>query len=398
MGVGEIMEYWIWLQSILRAGSAQVKPVLERYGNAKGVYNASYDDLKLSGLFKETQLAKLSDKDLSFAMKVLNDCKNMGISLVCINNSHYPSLLREIENPPLLLYFKGNIDLLNGQPTICIVGPRAVSAFGNKAAFSLSARLASGGFTIVSGGALGSDSAAHKGALAVNGNTICVLGSGINSSYLKENKPLRDTIAKQGILISEFFPNQNATKYTFPIRNRIMSGLSHGTVVIEAGDKSGALITANLANEQGRDVFVIPGNPTYLQYKGSNKLIRDGASALLDTGDIFQEYIVRFPDKIFPEKAFATQVVMTAESKEKTSAKTGPETAELPRKEKIKKNITDNLSKTAKIVYNQLDKQIFLIDEIDCGQLSLGEVLAAVTELEIFGYIEALPGGRYGLK
>ncbi len=388
------MEYWIWLQSILKPGNRFVKPVLEKFGNAKGVYNASYDDLKLSGLFTMAQLTKLQNKSLDFAMKVLNDCKNSGISLVCINNSHYPSLLREIENPPLLLYFKGNIDLLNNQPTICIVGPREVSVFGKKAAFSLSARLASGGFTIVSGGAKGSDSAAHKGALAVNGNTACVLACGINSSYLKENKPLRDTIAKHGIVVSEFFPNVNASKYTFHIRNRIMSGLSHGTVVVEAGERSGALITANHANDQGRDVFVIPGNPTYLQYKGSNKLIQDGATALLNAGDIFGEYIVRFPDKIFPKRAFETKAVMTAENKEQDVV----ETMEPSQPKKIKKNITDNLSKTAKIVYNQLDKPIFLIDEIDCADLTLSEILAAVTELEILGYIEALPGGRYGLK
>lgn len=392
------MEYWIWLQSILRAGSNKVKPVIDKFGNAKSVYNSTYDDLKLSGLFTEAQLAKLKEKDLRFAQKVLNDCKSTGISIVCINNSHYPSLLREIDNPPLILFFKGNIDLLNSGPSVCIVGPREVSAFGKKAAFSLSARLASGGFTIVSGGALGSDTAAHNGALAVTGNTICVLGCGINSTYLQENKPLRDEISKKGIVISEYPPKVNATKYTFPVRNRIMSGLSHGTIVIEAGEKSGALVTANLANEQGRDVFAIPGNPTYLQYKGSNKLIRDGAKALLDANDVFDEYIAVFPDKINREAAFAQNIRTNIESTEKPTAKTRKTEEKKTEIKKIKKNITDNLSKTAKIVYNQLDKPIFLVDEINCTDLSFSQILSAITELEILGYIEALPGGRYGLK
>lgn len=392
-----MMEYWVWLQTVLRAGSAKVIPVLDRYGNAKTVFETSYDDLKLSGLFSERELSKLKNKDLSFAKKVLNDCKKTGISAVCINNKNYPELLRQIGNPPLVLYFKGNIELLNDEPTVCIVGPRLVSSFGKKAAFSLAARLSAGGFTVVSGGALGSDTAAHKGALAVGGNTVCVLGCGINSTYLKENKPLRDMIAKHGIVISEYFPDKSATKYSFPVRNRIMSGLSHGTVVVEAGEKSGALITANLANEQGRDVFVIPGNPTYEQYKGSNKLLRDGARALLDANDIFCEYINAFPHKINPEKAFAVKPKLTEDKPRKAPVNKLVAQVETKIEQKSKKIIANNLSKNAKIVYNQLDKQIFMIDEINCA-LSANEMLAAITELEILGYIEALPGGRYGFK
>ena len=392
-----MMEYWIWLQTILNPGSAKVIPVLEKYQNAKMVFETSYDDLKLSGLFSERELSRLKNKDLSVAKKVLNDCKRLSISAVCINNQHYPELLRQISNPPLVLYFKGNIELLNTEPTICIVGPREVSVFGKKAAFSLSARLAAGGFMIVSGGAKGSDAAAHKGALAVGGNTVCVLGCGINSTYLKSNIPLREKIADKGLVISEYFPNQEATKYSFPVRNRIMSGISHGVVVVEADEKSGALITANLANEQGRDVFVIPGNPTYEQYKGSNKLIRDGARMLLDANDVFLEYINAFPHKINPEKAFAQKAKMTEENSEVPPKSKLVAQVDKKIEQKSKKIITNNLSKNAKMVYNQLDKQIFMIDEINCT-LSGNEMLAAITELEIMGYIEALPGGRYGIK
>ena len=392
-----MMEYWIWLQTILNPGSAKVIPVLEKYQNAKMVFETSYDDLKLSGLFSERELSRLKNKDLSVAKKVLNDCKRLSISAVCINNQHYPELLRQISNPPLVLYFKGNIELLNTEPTICIVGPREVSVFGKKAAFSLSARLAAGGFMIVSGGAKGSDAAAHKGALAVGGNTVCVLGCGINSTYLKSNIPLREKIADKGLVISEYFPNQEATKYSFPVRNRIMSGISHGVVVVEADEKSGALITANLANEQGRDVFVIPGNPTYEQYKGSNKLIRDGARMLLDANDVFLEYINAFPHKINPEKAFAQKAKTTEENSEVPPKSKLVAQVDKKIEQKSKKIITNNLSKNAKMVYNQLDKQIFMIDEINCT-LSGNEMLAAITELEIMGYIEALPGGRYGIK
>ncbi len=395
------MEYWVWLQTVLRAGSNKVLPVLEKYGSAKGVYETPFNDLKLSGIFSPRELSVLEKKDLSIAKKVLNDCKALKISAVCINNRYYPELLRQIPNPPLVLYFKGNIELLNGEPTICIVGPREVSPFGKRAAFSLAARLSSGGFTIVSGGALGSDTAAHKGVLAVDGNTVCVLGCGINSTYLKENQPLRDKIAEKGIVISEYFPNEGATKYSFPIRNRIMSGISHGVAVIEAGEGSGALSTANHANEQGRDVFVIPGNPTYAQYKGSNKLLQDGATALLDANDIFLEYIGAFPHKIDSEKAYRITAKMSEEKPTDKVAK--PPADKLVKqvdekiKQKTKKIINNNLSKKAEMVYNQLDKPIFMMDEINCT-LTANEMLAAITELEIMGYIAALPGGRYELK
>ena len=395
------MEYWVWLQTVLKPGSNKVLPVLEKYGSAKGVFETSYDDLKLSNIFSPRELSVLAKKDISFAKKVLNDCKKLNISAVCINNRHYPELLRQISNPPLVLYFKGNIELLNDEPTVCIVGPREVSPFGKRAAFSLAARLSSGGFTIVSGGAVGSDTAAHKGALAVEGNTVCVLGCGINSTYLKENKPLRDKIAEKGIVISEYFPNQEATRYSFPVRNRIMSGLSHGVVVVEANEKSGALITANLANEQGRDVFVIPGNPTYAQYKGSNKLLRDGARALLDANDVFLEYIGAFPHKIDSEKAYRITAKMSEEKTPEKATKTPVDKlvkqVDEKLKQKTKKIINNDLSKKAEMVYNQLDKPIFMMDEINCT-LTANEMLAAITELEIMGYIAALPGGRYELK
>lgn len=343
----------------------------------------------------------MAKKNLSLAKEVLNDCKASNIGVITINDSCYPALLREIANPPLVLYFKGNPELLNDEPTVCIVGPREVSPFGKRAAFSLAARLSAGGFTVVSGGAVGSDTAAHKGVLAVDGNTICVLGCGINNTYLKENKPLRDVIAKKGIVISEYFPNEGATKFSFPIRNRIMAGLSLGTVVIEAPEKSGALSTANHANEQGRDVFVIPGNPTYAQYKGSNKLLRDGAKALLDASDVFLEYITIFPHKIDSEKAYRISARFPDEKQPEKTTK--PPVNRLLQqvdekiKQKTKKIIDNSLSKNAKMVYNQLDKPIFMIDDINCA-LSGSEMLAAITELEIMGYIAALPGGRYELK
>ena len=391
------MIYWIWLQAAVGLAFKNVKPMLNSFKTAEDVYNATPSDLEFSGLFSKTALSRLKNKNLDAARKILNECEKRGIEIVTLADNRYPPLLKEIDNPPVLLYAKGNLELLDCRPCVCIVGPREVSVFGKKAAFSLSARLSAGGFTIVSGGAKGSDTAAHKGALAVGGNTVCVLAVGIGDDYLALNKELREVIANKGLLVSEFPPFSTVRKGTFSIRNRIMSGMTLGTVVIEADEQSGALITANHAIEQNRDVFVIPGNPTLEHYKGSNKLLQEGAKALLEAKDVFLEYLGDYPHKIYLEKAYNQKIVIPNEEAQKPLAP--PKPKENDKKEVfIKKNIITPLSNNAKMVYNQLDRQVFLVDEIVVGELNSSQLLAAITELEIFGYIEALPGGRYTLK
>jgi DNA processing protein len=194
-------------------------------------------------------------------------------------------------------------------------------------------------------------------------------------SYLEENRGLREHIEKCGCLITEYPPNIPASRFTFPIRNRIISALSLGTIVVEAPKRSGALITANHAIEQGKDVFVIPGAPDANEYKGSNALLRDGAKPLLDTSDVFNEYIPLYPDKIDIEKAFKKEPK--------------PET-----QQKNKKILNETLSNEAKIVYNCLDTHRFYPDELNTG-LESGKLLSALTELEMEFIIRALPGGQY---
>lgn len=316
--------------------------------------------------------------DYAFAEKVIKLCADNKIEIIIIEDKKYPERLRNIPVPPLVLFIKGELPDVDTLPLINIVGPRKVSHFGAKAAYSLALRLTKSGMIVVSGAALGCDSYAHKGALRVGGKTIAVLGCGLLSDYLPKNRKLRKIISENGCLISEYPPKTDASKYTFPVRNRIMSGLSLGTVVIEAGEKSGALITARHANEQGRDVFVIPGNPTYANYKGSNKLLRDGAKPLLDASDIFNEYIFEYAGYIDIEKAF-----------EKTEVE--------KKSKKIIKKSTISLSNEAKIVYNYLDKQIFTADELLATGISYDDILSALTELEFEHLIEALPGGNYKL-
>ncbi|MBO5210579.1 MAG: DNA-processing protein DprA [Clostridia bacterium] len=367
------MEYYIWLQLCLGQGNRYITRIFESFSSAKAVFVS--DAATRAKLLPKTVCEKLDNSRLGESKSILEFCNKNEITVVNYHNRNYPEMLREIDNPPVVLYIKGNFPDFNSLPSICVVGPRIVSEFGKKSAYSLGYRLAKAGFIVVSGGAVGSDTYAHLGALKAGGITVLVMACGFSVSYLEENRALREHISKSGCLISEYPPDVSVTKFTFPVRNRIMSGLTLGTVLVEAAKRSGALITANHALNQGRDVFVIPGMPNMKQYSGSNMLLRDGAKPLLDTSDIFNEYICRYPDKIDIEKAYKTE----------------------PKPEKVKNNkkiLNVSLSNQAKIVYNCLDKQKFYPDDLNTG-LSPSDLLSALTELEMEFIIRALPGGQY---
>lgn len=375
-------EYLIWLQAALGAGNIRAVKALKVFANAENIYKASSAERKAAKIFTPKDLKRLNDTKIDYAKSVVAECKKYGIDIVPIGDVKYPYCLSVIDNPPLVLYVKGEMLDFDNTPSICIVGPRKVSDYGKKAAYSLGYRLSKSGMIVVSGGAVGSDYYAHLGALKAGGKTALVMGCGIESGYLSQNAPLRKCVSENGCIISEHPPKAGLTKFSFHIRNRIMSALSLGTVVVEAGEKSGALITANHALNQGRDVFVIPGLPTAKEYVGSNALLRDGAKPLLDVSDIFNEYIPRFPDKIDVKKAY--------EKPQKTAKNTETE-------EVYKKLSNETLSKEAKIVYNHLDKHKFYPDEIGGTDISPSEILSALTELELEGLVRALPGGRYEL-
>ncbi|MBQ6847474.1 MAG: DNA-processing protein DprA [Clostridia bacterium] len=375
------MKYLVWLNEVMGAGNMHSKKALNYFGDAQRIYNATTKQKAESGVFTKGELSRLNKVPLSKATDIISDCIASKIDIIPLGDKFYPTCLSVIDNPPLVLYVKGILPDFNNTPSISVVGPRKVSEYGKKAAFSLSFRLARAGFIVVSGGALGTDTYAHAGALKSGGVTALVMGCGINAEYLPQNKPLRDEVAKTGCLISELSPRTTVTKGAFPIRNRIIAALTLGTVVVEAPEKSGSLITARYANEQGRDVFVIPASPDREEYKGSNALLRDGAKAIIDLSDVFGEYIVRFPDKINIDKAYDTKIIT---SKEKETAN-------------ISKNFSVALSKEAKIVYNCIDKEKFLPEEILNTGLDSATLLSALTELEMESLIKAIPGGMYRL-
>ena len=369
-------EYAIWLSEVLGAGNRHIKQVLETFGSAKKLYDSTQKQREESGIFTKRELARFRLVSLQDAQKIKRDCFENGIRLIPFGSSDYPFCLSVIEDPPALLYVKGVFPDFDAIPAVCIVGPRKVSEFGKKAAYSLANRLAKAGMIIVSGGALGSDTHAHLGALKAGGVTALVMGCGILHEYLRENQTLRDQVVQSGCLISEVSPHTAPTKFSFPIRNRILSALSVATVLVEAGKQSGALITASHAAEQGRDVFVIPGAPGQPEYEGSNPLLRDGAKPLIDVSDIFGEYLPRFPDKIDVKKAFEKE----------------------PEEENTfvhKKLSNETLSKNAKMVYNHIHGKRFYPEEVADTGLTSDEILTALTELEFEMKIRAVPGGRY---
>lgn len=332
--------------------------------------------------FDTTAIENLNKCDTSFTDAIFKDCEENDIKILPITSINYPDILRNIYQPPLVLFIKGKMPDFDNVPSICIVGPREASEYGIKAAFSLGYRMAKAGMIVVSGGAVGCDSAAHSGALRAKGKTIAVLGCGIGNNYLSKNKELRDEIASSSCLISEFPPFAPVKRYSFPVRNRILSGLCDATVVVEACEKSGALITAKHANEQGREVFVIPGNPSLECYKGSNNLLRDGAIPLIEAADIFNEYLAHYPDKIDIKRAYEKEKSIQNPKTEKNN-------------ENFQKKSVEGLSKEAKIVYNYLNKQQFTADDICGTNLPDDDIISALTELEIEHIIKAVPGGSY---
>lgn len=373
------MKYLIWLQAVLRAGSNKSGLLLEKFGNAKEVYrhrNGALLNMNILSRAESERAQKLTD---NFGEEVISACRKNNIKIVGIFDNCYPEAFRHIINPPLVLYIKGSLPDFNSNPSICIVGPREVSEFGKKSAYSLGYRMSKAGIIVVSGCAKGADRAAHIGALKSGGTTVGILPCGILNGYLKENASLREAISKNGCLISEYTPNQAVTQSSFKVRNRLLAAITHSTVVVEADEKSGALITAAYACDYGKELFVIPGNPSLNEYKGSNKLLRDGARPLLDSSDIFGEYIAVYGDKIDLEKAYKR------EENEKRQ--------EISKKDI--KNFPFGLSKTAEMLYNKLDKQKFSADDF----LSLGmtddELISALTELEMEHLIKASVGGFY---
>ena len=395
--------YWIWLLRCL-GPAAPIADMIAVFGSARGVYEAGTVEWRLSGILTAKQIAALSKYSPSESGGVLRACRENGWEILTPDSPYYPQKLRELRNFPPVLFLQGDKEALLPEVKLAMVGTRKATGYSLRVASMLAQSLSAAGVTVVSGGALGIDSAAHTGALRAGGKTIAVLGCGLGTDYLRENAALRREISENGALISEFLPFSPASRTTFPLRNRIISALSLGTVVVEAGEKSGSLITARYAMEQGRDVFAVPGDVISSAFTGANKLIHDGVKPVFSPLDILEEYVYTYADAIHIEaatKVFETlqtpmrQTYETARGKApKTAQPAVPETAATPAKSD--RELPETASKNAKAVHTALQDGERHIDEIaDCTGLSVGECLAALTELELYGCAALTQGKKY---
>jgi len=403
--------YYIWLQCALGISSSlRTQEILAAFSNARAIYEASDYERRIAGVFTNLQLDKLRRTPLCQAELILEECARQKLHILSPQDPAYPTLLRHIPNHPLVLYMRGSLDFLAEQLPLALVGTRRADRKSVDIASRLSSELVRAGCAVVSGGALGIDSAAHWGALHAGGKTIAVLGCGLAFDYLPENSSLRQRIAQNGAVISEYPGNTAPTPRSFPIRNRIISGICAGTIVVEAGEKSGSLITATCAAEQGRDVFAVPGDAFGSTYTGGNKLIREGAKPVFSAMDVLEEYELVYPELLNMREA-TRDLERPSANPEKIPVKkpTKPvgascvrpltcPTQHAPPAGEHNSPLPPGLSPLEQKILQCLSGRQMHIDDITKAvNISMGELFMALTKLEIEGLVAQAPGKVYML-
>lgn len=357
----EDKKYWIGA-SILKIKPSKLYKFIEKTENIENLFNLPVDELVKKGIDQKSAEKIKNIKTINWEKEVEYAIKN-DIKIITIKDKEYPPLLKQIYDPPYILYVKGKIE--NHPFPIAMVGTRNPSYYGIKMAEKFSFQLSSLGITIVSGLARGIDYICHYGAIKSKGKTVGVLGSGFDNFYPKENIKLVDKIVELGgAIITEFPSSVLPEKWNFPIRNRIIAGMSKGVIVVEAGPRSGAIITANIAISEGRDVFALPGQADNITSKGTNKLLKDGAILIQDISDILEELNIEIKEQ---------------EKKEE--------------KEKIVKNIDEEEKKVLSFINGKVNiEQLLKLTGMDYPCLS-----TILLKLELKGIIKELPGKNYEL-
>ncbi|MGV8906489.1 MAG: DNA-processing protein DprA [Acetobacterium sp.] len=300
--------YWIWFMGLEKITLKQKNMMVDRYISPKTIFSLNRAALKKSGILKESGLDYFTEaKNLEKAKQNQAFMEAHQIQLITRESSYYPEALKNIYLPPVAFFTKGDIRLLENKLTIGIVGSRNPTVHGGKYARGFACALATVGVTIISGLASGIDGESHWGSLNELGNTIGVLGTGIDECYPKSNQKLYDRMAEKSLIISEFNLGEKALPFHFPLRNRLISGLSQGVLIIEARKKSGSLITVNHALEQGKNVYAIPGDISSVQWAGGNQLLKEGAKLVTVPNDILEDYIIPGNAKVL-DNNFAPEI------------------------------------------------------------------------------------------
>ena len=403
------LKYWVWLSSLSCVNAVAAMALLRHFGTPENIFSANIEEYKRVEGIKPSDISKLLDKNLDSAVKTLAACKEIGCRAITLQDAEYPDRLRNIYNPPIILFVRGTLPVIDDEPTVAVVGTRTCTPYGFKAAEDIGNHLARHGLIVVTGLAKGIDTAAARGSLRAGGCVIGVIGSGHDVIYPRENETLFREVASSGAILSEYPPGTAAKPANFPARNRILSGISVGVAVIEAPKKSGALITAARALEQGRDVFALPGNVGAISCEGSNLLLREGAIPILSGDDIVSEYAELYPDKILRKGSM--QISPGSEDRRDqpyTAKQSEGVVVRQPGKKEIDNvpeveyidvgKISDDLSGDEKLVAELIGNNTVHADDIITSSgLSAAQVLAALSMLEIKGYA-TLEGTLYRLQ
>ena len=406
-----MLVHWIWLATRPEIGDRLRAQLLETFSDAEDIYFGSEESYAQIAGMTPKAVASLMDKELSAAEKILQKCADKQIRVCTWADEAYPKRLRNIPDPPVVLYYKGNLPDMEDIPVISVVGTRKSSMYGNNMAQRFGYQIVKCGALLVSGAADGIDGMAMQGALLAGGTAVGVLGTGVDIVYPARNRQLFEDIQRHGCLISEFPPETPAYRGNFPRRNRIISGLANGTVIIEAPEKSGALITARQALEQGRDVFVVPANVDMPGFQGSHGLLRDGAIPVRDGWDVVGEYASMYPGKVRPAVDGTTEI--QPKNAQKVAQKPLSPANKRPKPETKEKKPIDNgtapiysdtkelpadLTQNQRCITKLLEKPCLVDELIAQSGLSAGQVAVELTLLEIRGVIRRLPGNRVSLK
>ena len=418
--------HWIWLAHRPGLSDRGRAALLQRFQDPEDIFYADRKTLaEVEGL-SGTGLEALGDKSLDEAQSILKICRDKKLGILTFQDAAYPRRLRNISDPPAVLYYKGQIPDLESCPAIAVVGTRKASAYGLTTAKRMGYQIARCGGIVVSGMAYGIDGMATAGALTAGSPAVGVLGCGVDVVYPMSNRSLFRDMEEYGWLVSEFPPGYPPSRWTFPKRNRIISGMCNGVLVIEAPEKSGSLITARQAAEQGRDVFAVPGNIDLPSFQGSNQLLRDGAIMVSSGWDVVSEYEGLYPNSVRKELGQCRQTACPEEVQfAADSGKQYEKVAQDIQKPKQIRNLKKKLDKidkkdidnTASRPYSVVDTDsIPLSDEersvvqiLEQGErlvddviaqtgLPAGKLLSLLTMLELKGVVRRLPGKRIALQ
>ena len=409
--------YWIWLSLVFPYGSNKPCQILSFYDSPKEFYQLDKVTMLSLGFLTQSDVDSLKGTSLKRAEKIIRECDENGIKIVTFYDEEYPGRLRNIYAPPIVLYMKGSIAGIDDEVAITVVGTRRASDYSASVTEFLCSRMAAAGAVIISGCALGIDSFAHWGALHGGGKTIAVLGCGLNVDYPPANRELKKQILKRGgALVSEMPPGEEAFSKIFPVRNRIMAGLALGVLVIQAPERSGSLITAGHAIEQGKDVFCVPPYSIFdANFTGVIRYLRDGAIPVFSAEDVLGTYANAYANKLdvsrmggdYMEQKKVNHTMKKIVRQRQEALKqeesvpeieVNEEAARRQLKEKYIKLIS-SFDEKQLLVYNKLELNPQPVDDlvVQTG-IKVGDLLPILTEFEIMGLVTSHEGSRFSLS